>query len=278
MPQEYKHQRPQINRQNTRGYLLYILPAPLVIKLLYSILSVSMGKIVLTGAALFFFYSGAHLTRTTLLRIDENKKRQKPKKFRDYRPWAAAYIAIGIAIVMFMLKRPIPVTLLMTVCGIVGYYFTYGLRETSIAEPIKYDTMPKATREAIQGAFKDLEDIENLSKKLDRNNDKSIINNLEKVLDQSYNIMGLLVKSPNDAGRARRFLSVYTNRIKEILEQYLNLSQHNREGDFRERLSNVLAEANRSFSEKESKLLDDDKFKLDVQLEVLDEQIKHEKT
>lgn len=278
MPQEYRHDLPNPTqyRRQLRSYLLYILPSPLILKLLVSILSVSLIKVLMTGAALFFFYSAAHLTRTTLLRLAENKTLRKPKPIADYRRWSAVYVAVGIIIVMFMLKRPPIQMLLMAGCGALGYYLTYGFREKVVQKVIDYDTMPNATREAIQGAFKDLDIIENLGEQLDSVKDQGIIRNLNNVLDSSHNIMTLLVKSPNDAGRARRFLSVYTNRIKEILSQYIELSKHGKADDFRTRLTDVLAETNKAFSEKQSELLDDDKFKLDVQLEVLDEQIKHE--
>lgn len=278
MPQEYRHDRPNANqyRLQLRSYLLYILPAPLILKLLVSILSVNLLKVLMTGAALFFFYSAAHLTRTTLLRLAENKTLRKPKAIKDYRQWSAVYVAVGIIIVMLMLKRPPVQMLMMAGCGALGYYLTYGFREQAVQKSIDYDNMPNATREAIKGAFEDLETIETLGQQLNPVKDGQIITNLNSVLDQSHNIMTLLVKSPNDAGRARRFLSVYTNRIKEILAQYIDLAKHQKEDDFRQRLTDVLAETNKAFSEKQSELLDDDKFKLDVQLEVLDEQIKHE--
>lgn len=277
MPQEYRHDLPR-NPFSTsmKGFLLYVLPAPLVIKLLLSLLAGNLWKALLTGGALFFFYSAAHLTRTTFLRLQENKTHRKPKAIPDYRLWAAIYVAVGIIIVLFLLKRPPLQMLMLAGSGFVGYYLAYGFREPAPKESIDFETMPKATREAIQGAFDDLDRIEQLSKQLDPQKDKTIIAHVDNVLEQSHNIMGLLVKSPNDAGRARRFLSVYTNRIKEILTQYINLSKHHKADDFRKRLSTVLAEAAKAFGEKQSELLDDDKFKLDVQLEVLDEQIRYE--
>lgn len=278
MPQPYRHQLPDANgyRQQLKSYLLYILPAPLILKLLISILSLQFLKVLMTGAALFFFYSAAHLTRTTLIRLAANQQRRKPKPVTDYRRWSAIYLAVGIIIVMLMLRRPPAQMLMLAGCGFIGYYLTFGLREKASQPDVNYDNMPNATREAIKGAFSDLETIEQLSQQLNPNTDQPMIDNIQQVLDQSYNIMALLVKSPNDASRARRFLSVYTHRIKEILRQYIDLAKHHKEAEFRQRLTDVLAKAHHAFSEKQSQLLDDDKFKLDVQLEVLDEQIRYE--
>lgn len=276
MPQEYRHDMPNPAKFNLHGLLLYILPAPLVIKLLASILVLNPFKLLLSAGALFFFYSAAHLTRTTLLRLAHNRLRPKPAQVKDYRQWAMIYVGVGLLILMFLIKRPLLPSLIMVACGMIGYYLTYGIREPAPESPVDFDAMPKATREAIQGAYADLEHIETLAQQLTDNNDKVIAKNVDKVVEQSYKILALLSRSPNDAGRARRFLSVYTNRIKEILAQYLSLSQHGKADNFRQRLQDVLAETHKAFSQQESKLLDDDQFKLDVQLEVLDEQIKNE--
>lgn len=276
MPQEYRHDMPNPAKFNLRGLLLYILPAPLVLKLLISIIALNPLKLLLSAGALFFFYSAAHLTRTTLIRLDQNRLRPKPVRVMDYRQWGMIYIGVGLLILMFLIKRPLLPSLVMVACGMIGYYLTYGIREPAPEQPVDFDTMPKATREAIQGAYADLDHIESLAEKLTDPSDKAIAQNVDKVVEQSYKILSLLSRSPNDAGRARRFLSVYTNRIKEILAQYINLSQHGKADEFRPRLQDVLAETHKAFSQQESKLLDDDQFKLDVQLEVLDEQIKNE--
>lgn len=276
MPQEYRHDMPNPAKFNLRGLLLYILPAPLVLKLLISIIALNPLKLLLSAGALFFFYSAAHLTRTTLIRLDQNRLRPKPVRVMDYRQWGMIYIGVGLLILMFLIKRPLLPSLVMVACGMIGYYLTYGIREPAPEQPVDFDTMPKATREAIQGAYADLDHIESLAEKLTDPSDKAIAQNVDKVVEQSYKILSLLSRSPNDAGRARRFLSVYTNRIKEILAQYINLSQHGKADEFRTRLQDVLAETHKAFSQQESKLLDDDQFKLDVQLEVLDEQIKNE--
>lgn len=276
MPQEYRHDVPNPAAFNFRGLLLYILPAPLVVKLLISIIALSPIKMLLSAGALFFFYSAAHLTRTSLLRLAHNRQHPKPSPVKDYRQWAMIYVGVGLLILMFLIKRPWFASLIMVACGMFGYYLAYGIREAAPEEPVDFDAMPKATREAIQGAYNDIDSIEALAKKLTNDSDKAIVENINQVVQQSYKILSLLSRSPDDAGRARRFLSVYTNRIKEILAQYINLSQHGKADDFRQRLQDVLGETHKAFSQQESKLLDDDHFKLDVQLEVLDEQIKNE--
>lgn len=279
MPQEYKHDGPNPQLFSYRSLLLYILPAPLVLKLLISILALNPLKIALTGGALFFFYSAAHLTRTTLTRLAENRLRlnpTNPKKTKDYRRLSMIYVGVGMVLLMLLIRRPILASAIMTICSMVGYYLVYGLREAEPETPVDFETMPKATREAIQGAYKDLEHIEDLAKQLTGANDQAIGDHVDKVITQSYKILDLLSRSPNDAGRARRFLNVYIHRIKEILEQYIRLAKYEKADAYRQRLADVLAEANKAFNEQESKLLDDDQFKLDVQLEVLDEQIKNE--
>ncbi|PID66696.1 MAG: hypothetical protein CR975_01775 [Gammaproteobacteria bacterium] len=277
MPQEYRHPAPNgLPNYSPRGYLLYILPAPLFIKLVLNLISPDLRKLLLTAAALLCFYSAAHLTRTTLLRL-QNQVPHRPKKIKDNRTLAALYVSLGVLILMLMMRRPPLLWAVMGASAFIGYYLLYGLSEKYVEPQDKYDKMPKATREAVKTAYQDLQHIEALGRQLDTPIDKALFNHLEKVIEQSYVIMDLLVKAPEDAGRARRFLNVYINRIKEILQQYLKLSQHGKADKLRERLGKTLSEVEHAFRVKKAQLLDDDIFQLDIQLEVLDEQIKQEK-
>ncbi|MGY0399897.1 MAG: 5-bromo-4-chloroindolyl phosphate hydrolysis family protein [Ostreibacterium sp.] len=276
MPQAYEHELPN-NNANTgaKGILLYVLPTPLFIKLVISLLAVNLLNILFTVAALFIFYSAAHLTRTTLLRLHEHH-RNRPHNIKDYRLLAAIFTSAGVLILMLMSRRPLVMTLVMLFSAFIGYYLLYGLPTKKHQPTRQYDNMPSATREAIKEAYADLETIETFTKQLNKPEDKAIVTALNKALNQSYVIMDLLIKAPEDAGRARRFLNVYINRIKEILQQYITLSQHGKADKLRERLTTTLNDVERAFREKKSQLLDDDIFKLDIQLEVLDEQIKQE--
>ncbi len=275
MPQEYQHDSNPSNF-NLRGLLLYILPSPLFIKLLLSLITFSPRRLILSAAALFLFYSAAHMTRTSLARLAEYQAKPTPMKVKDYRLLSMIYIGVGVLLLMFLIRRPLLVTVGMSCCAMLGYYLSYGITAPTPAQKVDFDAMPKATREAIQSAYADIERIESLAGQLTRAEDQSIADNVNKVVAQSYKILDLLSHSPEDAGRARRFLNVYTNRIKEILEQYLGLVKYDKADEYRARLAEVLAETYKAFAEQESKLLDDDQFKLDVQLEVLDEQIKNE--
>lgn len=273
MPQAYHHPKPN-GQFSAQGILLYILPAPLVIKLFVSILWFNLGKIAFTAAALFFFYRAAHLTRTSLWQLRETPQHRQ-NELKDNRHWGAVYVTVGVFILMLMIRRPWVVSLFMTGCAFVGYWWTYGLPQQNRKPAIDYDHMPTATREAIQHAYNDLDEITALRQQLNEE-DAALAETLDKVIEQSYVIMDLLVKAPEDAGRARRFLNVYINRIKEILQQYLKLTKHGKAEHLRQRLAETLAAVEKAFREKKSQLLDDDIFKLDIQLEVLDEQIKHE--
>ncbi|MBS9777418.1 MAG: 5-bromo-4-chloroindolyl phosphate hydrolysis family protein [Gammaproteobacteria bacterium] len=276
MPQEYRHNMPQgLNNFSAKGLMLYILPSPLILKFIFCLLTTNFLKLALTATALFFFYSGAHMTRTTLLRLHKQPSSRKHTE-KDNRTWGAIYITVGVIVLMFLIRRPLAITFVMATSAFIGYALCYGLTAKKSKPAVNYDNMPSPTQKAIKGAYDDLTTIESLCGKLEKEIDKPLVNSIEKVLDQSYVIMDLLVQSPEDATRARRFLNVYINRIKEILQQYIKLSQHDKADNVRERLITTLDEVETALREKKSQLLDDDLFKLDIQLEVLDEQIKHE--
>ncbi len=276
MPQEYKHSMPSPNFTFT-GLLLYILPSPLILKLVFSLLTVNLFKLLLTAGALFFFYSAAHMTRTSLLAL-KNAPSHKKNKTKDYRLLSAIYVVVGVLFLMFLIRARLPMVILMSGSALLGYYLLYGFpeKQQKTVSEAEYEKMPKATRQAIQAAFQDLDNIEALSEALDPQTDAAILEKIRQVLKQSYIIMRLLVKKPEDASRARRFLNVYIHRIKVILEQYIKLAQHKKADLLRPKLLNTLTEVEKAFREKREKLLDNDISQLDIQLEVLDEQINNE--
>lgn len=212
---------------NNKALLLFVLPSPLILKFFISILAVNLVKTAIVACALLIFYSAAYLTRNTLLRIQYNLTKHIPKNIKDDRLLAMLLIGAGVLLVsLFIIRRPIVHGAFFATLTMIGYTLVYGIKPIRFEAQQNLDNVPKATREAIEVAYRDLELIEMLGEKLTSSDDKKIKDALDQVIEQSYNILHLLSKTPEDASRARRFLSVYINRIKEILNQYISLSLH----------------------------------------------------
>jgi|GEM_PF-7115928 len=277
MPRSYQHNSKLPAKARRAGSLLYLLASPLLIKLGFAVAFLNLSKALAAGGSLFLFYSAAHLTRHTALSIAADARRVVPQKIKDYRGLAGFMVGLGVLVLaLFLLRYSLRGALMLSGFAVFGYFLVYGLPQKQQSPTADIKHIPEATREAIKTAYADLAEITSLRDRLTGAADELIVERLDKVLEQSHNIMCLLVKSPEDAGKARRFLHVYVHRIKAILQQYLRLSTYGKADKFRQQLSTVLAETYQVLSQREAILLDDDAMQLDVQLAVFGEQIRHE--
>lgn len=276
MPEEYKHNRQSRKHIPTagRGLVLYLIPIPLVFMLLIQLFQLKIPNFLLTGGITGLFYYAAHLNWSTFRDFAEKESQGSIQKAKDNR--MLAMIVLGVAVflcTMFLVRRPFLIAGFLSLLSMVGYYLVYGLKKQQTV--VDFDALPQATRKILEEATEDVERIQALGQQAGED-DAVLRNAVDSVVAQSYKILSLLAKTPEDTGRARRFLSVYLNRIKEILEQYGRLKAHGRDDAFRDKILGVLNETDKAFKQKASNLLDDDVFKLDVQLDVLKDQINKE--
>ncbi len=269
-----RRQRPTSLLASLSEVLLYVLPIPLIIKLFIVIMWFDAAKILYTSAALLYFYAAAHLTKITFIGF-ANTPAQNRHNLPDYRLWSAIYVTLGVFVLMLIIERPWDIALYMSAFAFIGYSLTYGLPYPK-REEAEQHSVHMSSREAIKRAHRDLEELKVLRKSLQPSDSELLGDSLDKVIAQSRLIIELLLETPEDANRARRFLNVYVNRIKEILQQYVKLSKHDQTQCLQQRLVSTLVDVERVFREQKAKLLDDDIFRLDIQLEVLNEQIKKE--
>ena len=76
--------------------------------------------------------------------------------------------------------------------------------------------------------------------------------------------------------RARKFLKVYLTGAKNVTNQYANTHQHQDNQVLEENFRNVLTSIENVIEEQHGKLLENDVLDLDIKIEVLEAQLKHE--
>lgn len=251
--------------QKFAAILLFVLPAPLFIQLLLSLLMLKPLKVVCLLFVLFFLYQAAFMTRKSLTGAN------------DMRLWAMVYLGVGMLALLMMLRRPLPAALLMSGLTMFAYYLVYDLPSRRVAKKKQLDfskltpSQQKALEEANQAA-------EAIAQFADRfvNRDDDVARLAYKNAQAAKQLLQMLLENPEDIVHARRFLHVYIQRVQAILNQYERLLDFEKSAAFRLRLLNVLEEANTAFLAEQSRLLDDDSLKLDVELDVLYAQIKEE--
>ncbi len=89
-------------------------------------------------------------------------------------------------------------------------------------------------------------------------------------------ILALIEEDPRDLRRARKFLVVYLDGAGEVADKYVALQDKGEAASFAPRFKDLLDEMEKVSAEQHAKLLENDSFDLDVQLQVLSERLKKE--
>ncbi len=260
-----------------KGALLYILPIPIALTIILSFFSTNGGGVIRNVISLALFIFAAKLTKNGL------------KAQRDYEasPIAKApkypLKLISATILSFATYYTSSVStnnstlfsLVLALSAFVGYYLYYGF------DP-KVDKLPNLPAgvdaqdviDITDDALKRIEELESVKNELKNPTTKAM---LSKIIDESRHIVHEVQSSPVDLSKARKFFKIYLDRSQKISDEYLknyklgNVDEQ-MEGNYNKLLESVVETIQRQ----KEKLNDDDIMMLDVQIEALTKQIKHE--
>lgn len=260
----------------SRGLLLYILPIALIPASILSFVYGDLFRIVVNISGCAAFLLAAGLLRRGLAAEQEyqNKKITLPPKW-PLKTLAAIIVAIatgGIALLgggnSFFVSAAFG---LGAMAGMILYYGLDPHQEKMIAGSHGY------TAEEISATIYEAEvqifGIEQANKQI---NNSSFNQRINIICDQARDIVGLLEEDPGDIRRARKFLNTYLGGALKVTEGYAEMQRKHHAEQLTENFDNVLKTIESVFSEQKQKLLEDDILDLDVQIEVLSAQLKHE--
>lgn len=155
-----------------------------------------------------------------------------------------------------------------------GMYLTYGFDPRSsktVAASGAYSA--DEIIETIDNAKKTIARIEQANGRI-RN--REFNNRIERICEVAGSVLTMLEEDPRDIRRARKFLNVYLDGARQVTEGYADTHRHVRNDVLEQNFRNVLDTIEQVFNEQKGKLLENDVFDLDVQIEVLQKQLKRE--
>lgn len=261
---------------NSRGLLLYILPLALIPA---SILSFVYGDflriIVNTGGCAAFLLAAGLLRRGIAAEKEyQDKKITRAPKW-PLKTFAAFIVTLTTAGVAFLgADNSFFVSLAFGMGALAGMLLLYGVdphREKMLAGTHGY------TAEEISATIADAEEqilgIEHANKQI---NNRLFNQRIDTICEHAKEIVGLLEEDPGDIRRARKFLNTYLDGALKVTEGYADMQRKHQSDELSENFDNVLHTIESVFIEQKQKLLEDDILDLDVQIEVLAAQLKHE--
>ena len=164
----------------------------------------------------------------------------------------------------------------MAAATFLGFALSYGLDpRRDKAGGISLGVTVDEIIEAVDAAEIRIKSIEEARRSI-RNPDYS--QRLERITSQARQIITTIEEDPTRLSRARKFLKVYLDGTEKVAQGYAK-SQNNKQGtttsldtDF----NRVLDSIEQTFQEQQTKLLENNNFDLDVQIAVLEQQLKRE--
>lgn len=276
MPERYSVNR--VKAWTGGGWLLFILPLPLLPALLLVLIQGRVDLSITILLAIAFFTGGALLTRWGLANeADFNKRKiakapKIPKKLTG-----ALAVATGTALCnLFILDKGVPFTLFLSLLCLLGFYLTYGLdprrdKIPAIQEGFGYSTQEVV--EAVKEAEDKIKDILDTAKRLPN---PELKGRLMRIGNWAEKIVGLIEEDPRDLRRARKFLNVYLEGAHKVTTGYLTTHTKSQSDTLETNFRKVLTTIEEVFTEQHQRLLENDVMDLDVKIEVLNTQLKHE--
>jgi len=259
------------------GILLFLLPLPL---LLAAIIALAQGNVMLMTVNMLGFgliILAAFLTRKGIL-LDQQARHRKLQRRRGklrYRLLSAMILALTTAAVSWLSARN--GLFASTAYGLVtllAYYLYYGLDETqNIPDYSVIGVTAEEVIDAIEDAEKKLEDIQAAR---DNIPDPQLRRRLKNIIHQTHKILDIIENDPKDLRRARKFLKVYLEGMRRVTTGYAAIHQDNPMPELKQNFTNVLSSIEKIVTEQQTKLLENDALELDVQIEVLELQLKKE--
>lgn len=259
------------------GWLLYILPLPLIPALFISLLRGDFGQSVAVVSSILLFLGGAILTRKGLAKERDYHQRKIAKAPRPRLKFMGAIlVTAGAAFcALFTIGHGLFMAILIALLALAGFYLAYGF------DPIQ-DKVAKAsgsgyTTEEVVEAIKEAEEkiaaIKGTAKQL---SNPELKQRLFKIAELAGKIIGVIEDDPRDLRRARKFLNTYLSGAQKVSTGYAKTHAKTQSVELEANFRNVLTTIEVVFTEQHQKLLENDLLDLDIQIEVLNTQLKHE--
>lgn len=261
-----------------KGLLLYILPLPLVAGALYSLVQGDPYGIVVNTIGYLLFCLAAHWLQqgfdqqTDLRQKKSHASLVKPQPLKTH---AALTVAVTTALLAWLgAGYSLWIAPLFGLASLGGMYLYYGFEPRSLplaSQPL--DRIHPEVAEAIAEAEALLEKIEAANRLIDH---RHFHEQIEQIVAVARDILEQVAADPGDLRRARKFLKVYLEGARKVTEGYAKTPRQARSSQLEANFQALLETIEQVFRQQHQKLLENEIFDLDVQIEVLQSRLKQE--
>jgi len=275
-PRPYQKKTAKGILHSSRGLLLYILPIALIPASILSFVHGDFFRIISNIGGCASFLLAASLLRKGIAAEKEYQERKitlAPKW--PLKTLSALIVAITTAgVALTGAGNSFFVSIAFGLGALLGMVLLYGLdprQEKMIVGSHGYTA--EEISATIDEAEAQISGIEQANRQI---NNRLFNQRIRVICNQAREIVGMLEEDPGDIRRARKFLNTYLDGALKVTEGYADMQSKHLAKQLTENFENVLQTIESVFIEQKQKLLEDDVLDLDVQIEVLTAQLKHE--
>ena len=183
---------------------------------------------------------------------------------------------IGVAITLFFLCYVVDnfgllnsiFTAAVGAFGLVAYYGTDPVKnKIPQGSGVNYEKLIKEIREAE-------EKLKAIEKSRDAIEDSELKQAITEATQKAEDILTTIKEDPKDIRIARKFMVVYLDGVKDVINRYNSFEKESLDSSFRHRLIELLNDATNRFDKELDRIKSNEVFDLDVQIDALKQQLK----
>ncbi len=259
-----------------KARLLWLLPLPLILATVIALASGQFQAFVANATAYGLFLAGAMLARHGFHQeVSQRRQRFQTSAGLPFKTLGGLTVALATALTAWAgVGHSPPIALAFGGGAFAAFVLLYGLdppRQRAVAET--HGGNIERVTEALQQAEQKILAIEHACGRITQT---ELNQRLTRIIGLARQILGQIARDPRDLRRARKFFNTYLDGAQRVVAGYAgahaNDGSHRLEANFRR----VLITIEEVFGQQYQRLLENDLRDLDVQMEVLETQLKRE--
>jgi len=262
-----------------RGWLLYLLPLPLLPATLSTLGDGDLVKTLARGAGLALILGGASFIRRGI-RLDNEAIRRNLRRRAStvrYRLIGAGMASVGTFLVAWLgiaARHGVLGSLLIGLAVLLGCYLYYDFDDPTRRPDIA--AVGITTEELVELLDEAEGRIQRIESDAARINNTEFRDRLRRIAAQAREILATIERDPVDARRARKFLKVYLDGAQQVTEGYARAHRGEANPALEDNFRRVLGTIETVIGEQQALLAENNAADLDVKIEVLQLQLEKE--
>ena len=258
----------------TKGHFLYIFLAPLFLSIILALGKQNFLAFTYNLIAFGLFFATAKLNQMGLekeYQYHTSTLTKAPKT--PLKALSAGMLGISTLYTSWIAGgEPLTTAIALSIVSTVGYFLYYGFDPKDDKLENIGDISAEFVIETLATARGKLAEVEEGMKKI---HERELYKKLRIATDKGYEILNNIESDPKDLRVARKFIIVYIDGIKKVTSAYTAMDEKDIDSETKDKLSTLLSNVERRFDKEILRLKANDKFDLEVQIDVLQEQIKN---